>query len=160
MFKKLAIGTLAAAATTALALSMSGAALADSPHYDDYSSGWGPLYSKNYQAKAQGTISVNWDGDGESNEVQVYGRLWDRDNRSYDEGGKCAYIRFQAEDFDHDWSPVYSKKYCGYPGYKKFFYQDNDVYSVRAQVCQIGLYSKYPTKCGYWQDIYSVDGDE
>ncbi|MEW9549974.1 hypothetical protein [Nonomuraea sp. NPDC050783] len=159
MLKKIATGTLAAAATTALALSMSGAAFASSPDYDDYSSHWGPVYSKHYQAKASGQVSVNWDHDGESNEVHVYGRLWDRDNRSYDEGGKCAFVKFQAEDFDDDWSPVYFKKYCGYPGYKKFHFEENDVRSLRVQVCQIGLHSQYPTKCGRWEYIYTAESE-
>ncbi|MFG1704868.1 hypothetical protein ACFLIM_16910 [Nonomuraea sp. M3C6] len=160
MFKKIATGFLAIAATSAVALSLPAAANAStSSDYDDYSEYWGPVYAKNYQAKAQGWVGVNWDHDGESNEVTVRGRLYDLDNRSYDEGGKCAYVKFQASDFDHDWSPVYFKKYCGFPGYKKFSFYENDVYSLRAKVCQIGLHSNYPTKCGPWKYLYTAESE-
>ncbi|MEZ7126423.1 hypothetical protein ACBR40_13935 [Nonomuraea sp. AD125B] len=159
MFKKLAIGTLAAAATTAVALSMPTAAFASAPHADDYSSHWGPVYAKHFQAKAEGSVTVNWDDDGESNEVHVRGKLWDRDNRSYDEGGKCAYVRFQAEDFDGDWSPVFWRKYCGYPSFQRFHFEENDVQTLRVQVCQIGLNSKFPTKCGRWDYIYTNENE-
>ncbi|MGN9842996.1 hypothetical protein ACTMTI_33220 [Nonomuraea sp. H19] len=159
MLKKIATGFLAAAATTALALSLPSAASASSPDYDDYSDYWGSVYSKHHQAKANGWVGVNWDHDGESNEVHVKGKLYDLDNRSYDEGGKCAYVKFEASDFDHDWSPVYSKKYCGYPGYKKFHFQEHDVFALRAKVCQIGLHSNYPKKCGSWEYIYTAESE-
>ncbi|MGW0802201.1 hypothetical protein [Nonomuraea sp. NPDC002799] len=159
MLKKIAIGFITVAATTALAMSVPTAANAAAPDYDDYSEYWGPVYAKHHLAKAQGHIAVNWDHDGESNEVHVSGRLYDLDNRSYDEGGKCAYVKFQTSDFDHDWSPAYAKKYCGYPGYKKFHFEEHDVYSVRAKVCQIGQHSNYPTKCGPWQYLYTAESE-
>ncbi|MFC4118620.1 hypothetical protein [Nonomuraea zeae] len=159
MFKKIATGVLAVAATSALAMSIPSAAYASSPHYDDYSDYWGPVYSKHHLAKAQGWVGVNWDHDGESNEVTVRGRLYDLDNRSYDEGGKCAYVKFEASDFDEDWSQVYAKKYCGFPGYKRFSFQENDVFSLRVKVCQIGQHSNYPTKCGRWEYLYTAESE-
>ncbi|GAA3696639.1 hypothetical protein GCM10022224_072980 [Nonomuraea antimicrobica] len=160
MFKKIATGLVAAAAATAVALSLPSAASATaSSDSDDYSEYWGPVYAKQYLAKAQGWVGVNWDHDGESNEVTVNGRLYDRDNRTYKQGGKCAYVKFEASDFDHDWSPVYSKKYCGYPGYQKFSFQEHDVFSLRVKVCQIGQYSKYPTKCGPWEYLYTAESE-
>ncbi|MEV0386388.1 hypothetical protein [Nonomuraea sp. NPDC050643] len=159
MFKKIATGFLAVAATTALALALPTAAGATSPDYDDYSDSWGPVFSQHHLAKAQGWVGVNWDHDGESNEVTVRGRLYDLDNRTYRQGGKCAFVKFQASDFDHDWSPVYAKKYCGYPGYKQFFFQEHDVFSLRAKVCQIGPHSSYPTKCGHWEYLYTAESE-
>ncbi|GAA3543845.1 hypothetical protein GCM10022419_025050 [Nonomuraea rosea] len=159
MFKKIATGILAVAATSAVAMSLPAAAYASEPHYDDYSDYWGPVFAKHHQAKAQGWVGVNWDHDGESNEVTVRGRLYDLDNRSYDEGGKCAFVKFEASDFDEDWSQVYSKKYCGFPGYKKFSFQENDVFSIRVKVCQIGQHSNYPTKCGRWEYLYTAESE-
>jgi hypothetical protein len=159
MFKKIATGFLAVAATSALALSLPSAASASAPSYDDYSEYWGPVHAKNYLAKAQGWVGVNWDQDGESNEVTVKGRLYDLDNRDSDQGGKCAFVKFEASDFDDDWSPVYSKKYCGFPGYKKFTFQENDVFSLRVKVCQIGQYSNYPKKCGPWEYLYTAESE-
>jgi hypothetical protein len=156
MFKKIATGVLAVAATTAVALAVPAAAQADSY---DYSDGWGSVYSKHGLAKAQGWVGVNWDHHQESNEVTVKGRLYDLDNRSYDEGGKCAYVMFEASDFDYDWSPVYSKKYCGYPGYKKFGFEEHDVYSLRAKVCQVPQYGGYPKKCGPWAYLYTAESE-
>jgi hypothetical protein len=159
MFKKIATGILAVAATSAVAMSLPSAAYASEPHYDDYSDYWGPVFAKHHQAKAHGWVGVNWDHDGESNEVTVRGRLYDLDNRSYDEGGKCAFVKFEASDFDEDWSQVYSKKYCGFPGYKKFSFQENDVFSIRVKVCQIGQHSNYPTKCGRWEYLYTAESE-
>ncbi|MFF4620779.1 hypothetical protein [Nonomuraea jabiensis] len=163
MLKKIATGFLAVAATSALALSLPSAANASTAaaahHDDDYSDYWSPVYSKNGLAKSQGWIGVSWDEDGESNEVTVKGRLYDLDNRDEDEGGKCAFVKFEASDFDHDWSPVFSKKYCGFPGYKKFTFSENDVFSVRVKVCQIGQYSNYPTKCGRWEYLYTAESE-
>lgn len=159
MLKKIATGALAVAATTALALSLPLAAHASSPDYDDYSQHWGPVYSKHGLAKAHGKVSVNWDHDGESNEVHVWGKLYDRDNRSYDEGGKCAFVKFETMDSDYDWSPAYYKKYCGFPGYKPFHFQEHDVYGLRAKVCQIDPHGNYPKKCGHWQHLYTVESE-
>ncbi|MEU6711090.1 hypothetical protein ABZ897_06375 [Nonomuraea sp. NPDC046802] len=104
-------------------------------------------------------MGVNWDGDGESDEITVKGRLYDLDNRAYDEGGKCAYVKFEAGDFDDDWSPVYSKKYCGFPAYKKFSFQENDVRSLRVKVCQVTQHGNYPTKCGPWTYLYTAENE-
>ncbi|MEQ4715765.1 hypothetical protein [Nonomuraea sp. B19D2] len=57
------------------------------------------------------------------------------------------------------WRGVQSRKYCGYPGYKKFFFQENDVHSLRVKVCQIGQYSNYPKKCGSWDYIYTAESE-
>ncbi|SDJ91699.1 hypothetical protein [Nonomuraea jiangxiensis] len=159
MFKKIATGLLAIAATSAVALSLPGAANADTFNDDDYSEYWGPVYSKHHLAKADGVINVDWDDDGESNEVRVKGRLFDLDKRTYSKGGKCAYVKFEASDFDHDWSPVYNRKYCGFPGYKAFSFKEHDVYSLRVKVCQVGQYSNYPQKCGSWEYLYTAEGE-
>ncbi|NUR82487.1 MAG: hypothetical protein HOY71_00205, partial [Nonomuraea sp.] len=152
------VGLAAAAATSALALSLPTAAFASptSHDVDNYSDYWGSDYAKYHLAKSSGWISVDYDDD-ESNTVYVSGKLWDKDNRSYDEGGKCAYVRFQTEDFDGDWHWAYAKKYCGYPGYKKYSFYTHDAATVRVQVCQIGAYNNYVNKCGYWDEIYNSE---
>ncbi|MFI6908477.1 hypothetical protein ACIBKY_44965 [Nonomuraea sp. NPDC050394] len=158
MIKKIAIGTLAVAATSALALSLPTAASASTSSYD-YSSHWGPVYSKHFQAKSHGWVGVEWDEHQESNTVSVTGRLYDLDSRTYKQGGKCAYVKFQASDFDYDWSTVYTKKYCGYPGYKKYAFSEEDVFSLRVKVCQIGPHSSHPTKCGSWKYLYTAESE-
>lgn len=163
MIKKIATGFLAVAATTALALSLPSAASASTGSQGSASSGydyddhWGPVYAKHGLAKAQGWIGVEWDEHQETNTVHVKGKLFDLDNRTYKQGGKCAYVVFQASDFDHHWSTVYTKKYCGFPGYKKFHFATDEVFSLRAKVCQVGLHDKYPTKCGYWDYLYTAE---
>ncbi|MEO3874248.1 hypothetical protein ABGB18_36080 [Nonomuraea sp. B12E4] len=159
MFKKIATGLLAITATSAVALSLPAAASASTSDYDDYSDYWGPVYSKHYLAKAQGIVGVDWDHDGESNEVRVKGKLYDLDKRTYNKGGKCAFVKFEASDFDHDWSPVYFKKYCGFPGFKAFSFKEHDVQSLRVRVCQIGQHSNYPQKCGHWQYLYTAESE-
>jgi hypothetical protein len=161
MIKKIATGILAIAATSAVALSLSSlpASATTTDHsYDDYSEYWGPVYAWHHLAKAQGHVTVNWDED-DSNEVEVSGRLYDLDNRSYDEGGKCSYVKFQTSDSEGDWSTSYTRKYCGYPDYKRFSFSDDDVYSVRVKVCQIGLHSSYAKNCGHWDYIYSAESE-
>ncbi|WP_157251903.1 hypothetical protein [Nonomuraea typhae] len=161
MIKKIATGFLAVAATTALALSLptaAGASTASSSDYD-YSDFWGPVFAKHHLAKSQGWVGVDWDHDQESNTVRVSGRLYDLDPRSYDEGGKCAYVKFQTSDFDYDWSTVYTKKYCGYPGYKKYSFSEDDVYSLRVKVCQVGPYGNHVSKCGPWEYLYTAESE-
>jgi hypothetical protein len=156
MLKKIATGALAVAATTALALSLPAAASAGAY---DYSENWGPVYAKHGLAKAQGWVGVEWDHHGESNEVHVKGALQDRDPRSYKNGGKCAFVKFEASDFDHNWSTVYARKYCGYPAYKKFHFQEQDVYSLRVKVCQISPYGGHAKKCGHWEYLYTAESE-
>ncbi|MFI6499794.1 hypothetical protein [Nonomuraea typhae] len=156
MMKKIATGVLAVAATTALALSLPAAASASSYDYSDF---WGPAYSKYNLAKAHGWVGVDWDHDQESNTVYVKGRLYDLDDRTYKQGGKCAYVKFQTSDFDYDWSTVYAEKYCGYPGYKKISFSEEDVYSVRVKVCQIGPHSTHAVKCGPWKYLYTAESE-
>ncbi|MEV0619676.1 hypothetical protein AB0I81_40600 [Nonomuraea sp. NPDC050404] len=154
MFKKIATGVLAVAATSAVALSLPAAA-----HASSYGEGWGPVYSRYDLAKAEGWIGVKWDHEGESNRVTVRGKLFDLDNRTYDEGGKCAFVKFEASDFDHDWSPVHYKKYCGYPGYKSFGFTEHDVYSLRAKVCQVAPHGGHAKKCGPWEYLYTAESE-
>ncbi|MEU5864678.1 hypothetical protein ABZ815_26170 [Nonomuraea sp. NPDC047529] len=162
MMKKIATGILAIAATSAVALSLPSAAsattatAATAADFDDYSDYWGPVYAKQHLAKAQGHVDVAWDEE-DSNEVQVTGRLYDLDDRDYDEGGKCAYVKFQAEDSDGDWSTVYTRKYCGSPGYKKFHFEENDVFTLRVKVCQVPEQGTFATKCGSWRELYSAE---
>jgi hypothetical protein len=156
MMKKLATGLAAVAATSALALALPSAASASTADSDS----WGPVYSQHYQAKASGWVSVDWDDDDhESNTITVKGKLWDLDHRSYDEGGKCAYVKFQTSDFDDNWSTVYTKKYCGYPAFKRFSFDSDDVSSLRVKVCQIDLHGSYPRNCGSWSDLYTGDSE-
>ncbi|NUW32553.1 hypothetical protein HTZ77_14085 [Nonomuraea sp. SMC257] len=160
MIKQIATGVLAAAATAALALSMSTAAsatTASAAHRD--SDSWGPVFSRNHLAKADGWINVDWDEDQESNTVDVRGRLFDLDDRDSDEGGKCAYVKFESSDFDHDWSPAYSKKYCGFPGFKRFSFHTEDSTGVRVKVCQIEEHGSSPTKCSRWEYIYTAEDE-
>ncbi|GGT34654.1 hypothetical protein ACIBIZ_33715 [Nonomuraea spiralis] len=158
MIRKIATGILAIAATSAVALSLPTAASASTADFDDYSGSWGPVYAKYHLAKAQGQVSVEWDDD-ESNEVHVSGRLYDLDDRDYDEGGKCGYVKFQAEDSEGDWSTVYTKKYCGFPGYKKFHFEENDVFTLRAKVCQVSEQGSFATKCGPWSYLYTAEDE-
>jgi hypothetical protein len=154
MFKKIATGLLAVAATSAVALSIPTAA--NAAGFDDES--WGPVSSQNDRATASGRVNVEWDDENESNTVSVRGRLYDLDHRTAEERGKCAYVRFQASDFDGDWSNVYRQKYCGYPKYKKFSFSTDDITSLRVQVCQIPQHSNRPNRCGDWESVY--EGDE
>ncbi|MFI7439217.1 hypothetical protein [Nonomuraea indica] len=162
MMKKIATGLLAVAATTAMALALPSAAgattaaAATSAGYD-FADSWGPVHARHGLAKAQGWIGVEWDDEQESNTVHVRGRLYDLDNRTYAKGGKCAYVKFQAADFDHDWSTVYTKKYCGFPGYKKFQFETDEVFSLRAKVCQVGPHGGHPTRCGHWSYLYTAE---
>ncbi|MFE3452713.1 hypothetical protein ACFXJ8_27690 [Nonomuraea sp. NPDC059194] len=168
MMKKLATGFLAVAATGTLALSLpapanastttttassSNSSNSNSYDYEDY---WGSYYSKYGLAKARGWIGV--DGDYEDgNSVHVTGRLYDLDDRTYSQGGKCAYVKFQAADDEYDWYQVYSRYYCGYPGYKKFEFHEDDVYALRAKVCQYNPFTHKVSKCGKWQDLYDYE---
>lgn len=160
MMKRIATGLLAVAATGAVALSMPSAAVAATGAGPYGQSGsWGPVYAKHHLAKAQGWVGVKWDHHQKSNTVHVKGRLYDRDNRTYAKGGKCAYVRFQASDFHHDWDDVHSRKYCGYPGHKKFGFSVDDVSSVRVKVCQIHPHKHYVTKCGHWEYLYTAESE-
>jgi hypothetical protein len=158
MMKPIATGLAALAATSALAFAVPAAANASTSDYE-YSEYWGPVYAQHHLAKATGWVGVEWDDDHESNTVDVKGKLWDLDHRSYDEGGKCAYVRFQASDFDDDWSNVYTKKYCGYPDYKRFAFSTDDASSIRVKVCQIGQHSSSATKCGSWEYLYTNESE-
>ncbi len=143
------------ALSTAANASTAGKASASSD-YDGY---WGSYWSSNHLAKAKGFIDVNYDDD-ESNSVHITGKLWDLDHRTYNEGGKCAYVKFRVQywnDDEDDWaSTIKSYKYCGAGGYKAFNFWRYDVAQVQVKVCQIGLYSSNPTKCGYWYDLYNA----
>ncbi|MEZ0074604.1 hypothetical protein [Planotetraspora sp. GP83] len=153
----LAIGV--PALSTAANASTASAASASSD-YDGY---WGPYWSSNHLAKAKGYIDVNYDDD-ESNSVHITGKLWDLDHRTEGEGGKCAYIKFRVQNWDDeedDWSSSFkSYKYCGAGGYKQFSFYRYDVAQVQAKVCQIGLHSSYPVKCGSWNDLYNAYDDD
>ncbi|GLX02742.1 hypothetical protein [Microtetraspora sp. NBRC 16547] len=142
-----AISTAASASTTGTA-----SASADNNPY------WGPYWSRNRLAKTNGYIDIYWNSDT-SNSINITGKLWDLDSRTQRQGGKCAYVKFRFQDLDDvdDSSPSFkSYKYCGSGGSRDFSVQRSDLRSVQVQVCQIGGYSKYPTKCGYW---YWLGGD-
>ncbi|MEV4158784.1 hypothetical protein [Nonomuraea dietziae] len=162
MMKKLATGFLAVAATGTLALSLPATSAAASTtssstttasDWDDY---WGPYYAKHGLAKASGWIGVEGDYE-DGNSVHVKGRLYDLDNRTYKQGGKCAYVKFQVADDEYDWHHVYARYYCGYPGYKTFQFHEDDVYAVRAKVCQYNPHTHKVSKCGQWWDVYDAE---
>ncbi|MEV4835524.1 hypothetical protein AB0K05_13435 [Nonomuraea sp. NPDC049486] len=155
MFRKIATGLLAVAATGAVALSMPAAASATTA--DGYS--WGPVYAKHHLAKAQGWIGVEWDEHQTSNTVHLRGRLYDLDQRTYGQGGKCAHVRFQAAGFDHEWDAVHARKFCGYPGSKKFRFDVDDVAAVRVKVCQIHPHQQWVSKCGHWEYLYAAESE-
>ncbi|MGI5267877.1 hypothetical protein ACQEUU_01845 [Nonomuraea sp. CA-218870] len=160
MFKKIATGLLAVAATGALALAAPAAASAATTTGGfDYSDSWGPVYAKHHLAKATGWIGVEWDEHQESNTAHVRGRLYDLDRRTYGQGGKCAYVKVQAADFHHDWDEVYARKFCGYPGAKKFAFEVDDVSAVRVKVCQIPPNRHWVTKCGHWEYLYAAESE-
>jgi hypothetical protein len=157
MFKKVATGLLAVAATGAVALSALSAPAAASSY--EYAEHWGPVYAKHHAAQARGWVGVRWDEEQVSNTVHVKGRLYDKDARSYGQGGKCAYVKFQAADFDHDWDTVYDRKYCGFPGYKKFTFEADNVSSLRVKVCQVHPHKHWVTKCGPWDYLYTAESE-
>ncbi|MBG0830902.1 hypothetical protein HS041_24385 [Planomonospora sp. ID67723] len=167
--KRLTVGLLATAATaTAFALAVPATAQAATPATTsaasdyDYEDRWGQVYSSNYKAKARGWIGVDWDRHQESNEVHLNGRLYDLDHRTYSQGGKCAYLKIQAHGFgDHHnyWADSRSYKYCGAGGHKKFSFSSHDTDAVRVKVCQIGLHSSHPTRCGDWDYLYTAESE-
>src|ERR1700730_11347712 len=61
---------------------------------------WGPYYSANELAWAKGTIRVESDED--TNTVDVKGKLHDEDERTLEEGGKCACVEFNVNHFSTD----------------------------------------------------------
>ncbi|GAT66038.1 hypothetical protein PS9374_01682 [Planomonospora sphaerica] len=172
MMKRLTTGLLAtAAATAAFALAVPAAAQAAAPaaasaaagssgyDYDDY---WGSYYSGNHKAKANGWIGVDWNRRQTSNEVHLRGKVYDLDHRTYRQGGKCALVRVQAHRFDDHhgyWAERESYRHCGAGGYKRFHFAADDVDSVRVQVCQIGLHSSHPTRCGDWEYLYTAESE-
>lgn len=158
----------AAATATALTLGMglvaSAANAAPLSSNDwDYDDDWGYYYSNNGKAKAKGWIDVDYDHE-ESNTVRIGGKLYDRDYRTEHQGGKCGYVAFRYvswDDEEDDWSSSYKTyKQCGTDGWKNIKFTRHDVAQVEVKVCQIGLYSSYPTKCGSWHEIYNAWDDE
>ncbi|MET8335803.1 hypothetical protein [Streptosporangium canum] len=141
-------------ATTAATATTAGTSGYD---YDDY---WGPYLSSNHRAKATGWIGVEWDRHQRSNEVHVRGKLYDLDHRTYRQGGKCGYVKFQVNRFGDDgWSGSKAYKYCGAGGAKQFHFAEEDVRSVRVKVCQIDLRGSYPTRCGGWEYLYTIESE-
>lgn len=148
----------AGAAAAALALPVTSASATTSGDHEY----WGPYYSSNHKAKSRGAIDVDWDDTQTSNSVHVTGRLDDLDHRTYGQGGKCAFVKFQVhhfkDDYDH-WYDTKSYKYCNAGHYKKFSFWKHDVNSVRVKVCQIGLHAVYATKCGDWNYLYTTESE-
>lgn len=162
--------TVLGAVTTATALTLGMGMLASAANAAplsandwDYDSDWGYYYSSNGKAKAKGYIDVSYDEE-ESNTVHISGKLFDRDYRTEHQGGKCGYVAFRYtswDDHEDDWSSSYKTyKRCGTDGYKKIDFWRSDVAQVEVKVCQIGLHSSYPTKCGSWHEIYNAWDDE
>ncbi|MFJ2031755.1 hypothetical protein [Streptosporangium sp. NPDC087985] len=139
------------AATTTASASTAGVSSASADNNPD----WGPYSSTNSLAKASGYIDVVFN-DETSDSVRITGKLWGFD-RTYNPSGRCAYVRFRIEYWNHDegdWSSsLKSYKYCGAGGYKQFDFSRQDVGKAQVQVCQIGQYSRRPTRCGSWYPL-------
>ncbi|MGJ6962989.1 hypothetical protein ACSDR0_13865 [Streptosporangium sp. G11] len=175
MIKRLATGLLATAALGAIALAVPATAHAattaapaaattaatGSSGYD-YSENWGHYFSSNHKARSRGWIGVEWDDQQKWNRVDVKGKLYDLDHRTYKQGGKCAYVKFAVHHFgdgSNEWYDGKSYKYCGAGGAKQFAFSKHKVDSVRVKVCQIGLHSSYPTRCGDWEYLYTAESE-
>lgn len=145
----------AATAGTVSASAATFAAYSASPD-PNYRGRWGTYRSSNRLARANGTIDVRYIGE-EANRVRITGKLWDLDRRTHRRGGKCAYIqfRFQNADYPHPWyRSMRSYKQCGASKSKSFAFSRHNVAKVQVRVCQIGLYSRYPTRCDRWRTLY------
>lgn len=133
----------------------------------DYRPRWGPFYSSNGRAYARGSVNVDrYRVYG--NSAYVSGRIYDRDYRYVDEGGKCALVRFSVRGYDSDGGyhvavidPRFhprSFRFCGAdrnPNYRSFAFRVRDVAVVRVQVCQSGYYNHRVYNCGRWWTIYN-----
>ncbi|GAA3417823.1 hypothetical protein [Streptosporangium vulgare] len=174
MIKRIATGLLATAALGAIALAAPATALAATTAATaapaattagtgyDYSENWGPYFSSNHRAKSHGWIGVEWDGQQKWNRVDVKGKLYDLDHRTYKQGGKCAYVKFAVHHFGdggNQWYDGKSYTYCGAGGAKHFAFSKHKVDSVRVKVCQIGQHSSYPTRCGDWEYLYTAESE-
>ncbi|WP_436762148.1 hypothetical protein [Streptosporangium sp. V21-05] len=176
MIKRIPAGLLATAALGAITLAAPATALAattattaapaaatTATGYDyDYSENWGPYFSANHRAKSRGWIGVEWDHQRKWNRVDVKGKLYDLDHRTYKQGGKCAYVKFEVHHFGDDGDQWYDGKsytYCGAGGAKTFAFGKHKVDSVRVKVCQIGQHSSYPTRCGDWEYLYTAESE-
>ncbi|MFI6512493.1 hypothetical protein ACIBCT_33215 [Streptosporangium sp. NPDC050855] len=156
----LAAPATAHAATAAAPVAAPAAATAQSGY--DYSENWGHYFSSNHRAKSRGWIGVEWDHHQKWNRVDVKGKLYDLDHRTYKQGGKCAYVKFAVHHFGdkgHQWYDGKSYRYCGAGGAKHFAFGKHKVDSVRVKVCQIGLRSSHPTRCGDWEYIYTAESE-
>jgi hypothetical protein len=138
-----ALSTAASASTTSTAGVTS---TASASNFDN----WGPYFSYNNKAKAKGTISVDYNDD-QSNSVEVQGKLWDLDHRTYQQGGKCAYVEFTIHHFgdeSDDDADTESYKWCGAGDFLRFDFQSDDVESIDVQVSQIGKSGSHLYKSG------------
>lgn len=165
MMRKLAVSLLATTATAGAFMlavpaahattSSTASATADVPNYDV---SWGVDVSSNQRASAHGRINVKGESDDGADRVAVSGRLYDADHRTYEQGGKCAYVRFEmtGRGIYGEWSDRKNYKYCGAGGFKSFSFTKKYVNSISAQVCQVDQNSSYPTKCGEWNAFYTA----
>mgnify|MGYP006976766085 CR=1 FL=1 len=119
---------------------------------------WGPYFSANGKAKAQGTVFVKWSPHRKGNVVQVKGRLTDRDFRTLEQGGKCALVRFQLHykgEPKFAWIIGPSYRWCGADkAPRSFSFTDRDVDGIRAQVCQVPKFGGAAISCGTYKPVY------
>lgn len=120
----------------------------------------GEHYSANAKAKFEGDMTIRWSADGERNRVRVRGRLADLDYRTFEQGGKCALVKFDIRylgEPDYAWIIGPRYRWCGADKAPRFFsFKDRQVDAVRVQVCQIDKYSGRVEACGLVKRVYST----
>ncbi|WP_327108242.1 hypothetical protein [Nonomuraea glycinis] len=117
---------------------------------------WGPHYSSNFRAKAEGTTRVNWNPSHTSNNVRVQGRLYDLDFRTLAQGGKCAFVQIRVHHIyqpNWKWDNGQSYKLCNAGTVKHFTSWNHNVDKVRIRVSQVGQYSDNVVRQGDWHQV-------
>jgi hypothetical protein len=119
---------------------------------------FGPYFAKNFKAKVKGSVFVKWNYDHDRNRINVKGQLTDLDFRGFDEGGKCAYATFKVHHFGdpgYAWKNAATYRWCGADKAPRFFdFWKHNVDGVKVQVCQVGKFSHFPTRCGNFKPVY------
>ncbi|GAA2859702.1 hypothetical protein GCM10010517_18200 [Streptosporangium fragile] len=149
---KLIIRTaIALAATTGLALTAAPPALAAAPvsasrDYDDTFE----QESANGLATVEGEYAVEGD-DEEDNSFVLEGDLYDGDDRTLRQGGRCAYFEVQVASAEHgQWRRAKRVKLCSYDETKHFRVAAYDVAAVRVKTCQVSYRGWTTSRCSRW----------
>ncbi len=140
-----------ALATSASASTAGSSTTTEFRHYGEY-------YSANYKAKVKGSVFVKWNPYHKTNKVNVKGHLYDLDYRTFNQGGKCAFVTFKVHhlgDPGFKWKHGATYRWCGADKAPRYFdFWKFQVDGVKAQVCQIGKFSDYPTRCSGFKPVY------